>query len=268
MLKKLVLVAVAVVAGLFVLNTTNLGSYASTAWKKVRASCSKQVPLEFEIERVRNEIAKLSPDMKDNLRSIAEETVKVDNLRDEIVLTRAQLAKQKDTILAMRKDLDESKGKKTIWYGEREFPVSRVKDKLAKDFQSYQHCEEALKNKERLLESRESALSVAKEQLTTMRSKKEELEVEVARLESDLKNLRLAQTRGNFQLDDTRLARINASLASIRDRVKAEGKFQDLEGQFHNDLEIQVEKKAKTAEVLKQIDDYFGKEKTDVAVEK
>ena len=30
----------------------------------------------------------------------------------------------------------------------------------------------------------------------------------------------------------------------------------------------QVEKKVKTAEVLKQIDDYFGKDKTDVAVEK
>src|SRR3954453_1069268 len=101
MLKKLVFVAAAVVAGLFVLNTTNLGSYASTAWKKVRASCSKQVPLEFEIERVRNEIAKLSPDMKDHLRAIAEETVKVDNLRDEIASTRTQLAEQKKKILAM-----------------------------------------------------------------------------------------------------------------------------------------------------------------------
>jgi len=268
MLKKLVFVAAAVVAGLFVLNTTNLGSYASTAWKKVRASCSKQVPLEFEIERVRNEIAKLSPDMKDHLRAIAEETVKVDNLRDEIASTRTQLAEQKKKILAMRQDVDESKGKKTIWYGEREFPVSRVKDKLAKDFQSYQHCEEALKNKERLLESKEAALITAKEQLTTMRSKKEELEVEVARLESDLKNLRLAQTRSNFQLDDTRLSRINASLASIRDRLKADNIVQDQEGQIAHDLEIQVEKKAKTAEVLKQIDDYFGKDKADVAVEK
>jgi len=268
MIKKLVFVAVAVVAGLFLLNTTNLGSYASTAWKKVRASCSKQVPLEFEIERVRNEIAHLGPDMKDHLRAIADETVKVENLREEIASTRIQLVKQKENILAMRKDVDESKGKKTIWYGEREFPVSRVKDKLTRDFASYQHCEEALKNKERLLESKEAALSTAKEQLTSMRSRKEELEVEVARLESDLKNLRLAQTRSNFQLDDTRLARINASLASIRDRLKADTIVQDQEGQIAHDLEIQVEKKAKTAEVLKQIDDYFGKEKNDVAVEK
>jgi len=268
MIKKLVFVAVAVVAGLFLLNTTNLGSYASTAWKKVRASCSKQVPLEFEIERVRNEIAHLGPDMKDHLRAIADETVKVENLREEIASTRTQLVKQKENILAMRKDVDESKGKKTIWYGEREFPVSRVKDKLTRDFASYQHCEEALKNKERLLESKGAALSTAKEQLTSMRSRKEELEVEVARLESDLKNLRLAQTRSNFQLDDTRLARINQSLASIRDRLKADNIVQDQEGKFANDLEIQVEKKVKTAEVLKQIDDYFGKEKNDVAVEK
>src|SRR5258708_5814529 len=175
MIKKLVFVAVAVGARLFLLKTTNLPPYPPTAWKKGRASSSQQVPPELGIESPTNRKAHPGPAMKDHLRAIADETVKVENLREEIASTRTQLAKQKENILTMRKDVDDSKGKKTIWYGEREFPVSRVKDKLTRDFASYQHCEEALKNKERLLESKEAALNTAKEQLTTMRSRKEEL---------------------------------------------------------------------------------------------
>ena len=84
MFKKIGLVALVVVGGLFLLNRTNLGSYASTAWKKVRQGACNQVPLEFEVERVRHEISQLVPDMKDSIKAIAEESVAVENLRDEI----------------------------------------------------------------------------------------------------------------------------------------------------------------------------------------
>src|SRR3989442_645275 len=89
MFKKLLIVGAAVVAGVLILNMTVAGSYVSTAWKKVRAGACNKVPVEFEIERVRNEVSKLIPDMKDNIRAIAEEMVTVEKLRDDIASTRA-----------------------------------------------------------------------------------------------------------------------------------------------------------------------------------
>ena len=269
MFKKIGLVALVVVGGLFLLNRTNLGSYASTAWKKVRQGACNQVPLEFEVERVRHEISQLVPDMKDSIKGIAEESVAVENLRDEIVATRATLAKQKEKILVMRQDLETNKTAKTISYGNKEYSVARIRERLAKDFESYKHCEESLQSKEKLLETREAALATEREKLANMRSMKEELEVQVAQLEADVKNMRLANVRSNVQVDDSRLARIKSSIASIRDRLKADKTAAILQAQFGNDLDIQVEKKIKTAEVIKEIDDHFGKEsKSEVATDK
>ena len=263
MCKKIGILALAVVAGLFLLNKTNVGSYAGLAWSKVKAKAARSVPPEVELERIRNEIAQIQPDMKQTLSAMAEEMVAVDNLREDVNKTRAALAHQKDTILSMKRDVENAKDLKFVVYDQREYPVARIREKLARDWESYKVCEEGLKTKEKLLEAREQGLTVARENLAAMRAKKEQLEVEVAQLEAELKNVRLAQTRSNFQVDDSRLARINASLQGVRDRLKVMKTEQDLRGQFANDLDIPVEKKAKTAEVLKEIDDHFGKENAD-----
>jgi chromosome segregation ATPase len=260
MFKKLAIVGVAVVAGVLVLNMTVAGSYVSTAWKKVRQGACNKVPLEFELDRVRHEVSKLIPDMKDNIRSIAEEMVAVDRLRDDIKVTRANLEKEKDNIFAMKKEVENAQGAKTVRYGDRTVSVSRLKDKLARDWDAYKRCEDGLASKEKLLDAKETALSAAREQLAATRAKKEQLEVEIARLDAEIKNVRVSQSRGNFQLDDSRLARINAAIASIRDRINVETRQIELEGQFKADLDVPSVKDTKTAsDVVREIDNHFGK---------
>ncbi len=266
MLKKIAILGAIVVAGLFLFNRTHLGSYAGTAWKKVKEGAKQSVPLEFEIECVKNEVSKLVPDMKKNLSTIADEMVQVENLREDIVVTKAQLDKQRDNVLTMRKDLES--GARKVKYGDREYSAERVKEKLARDWESYKNCEKNLETKERLLETREQALAVEREKLATMRQRKDQLEVQVAQMDADLKNLRLAQTRSDFQIDDSRLARINASLASIRDRLKSEKLVTEMGGTFANDLDIPVEKRVKTTELLKDIDSHFGGKPAEVASDK
>jgi hypothetical protein len=72
----------------------------------MRVSANKQVPVEFEIERIKGQVAKLVPDMKKNLGAIAEEMVAVENLREEIARTRVKLEDQKQNILTMTADLE------------------------------------------------------------------------------------------------------------------------------------------------------------------
>jgi chromosome segregation ATPase len=255
MFKKIALVAVLAVAGLFVLNLAGLGSYTSTAWKNIRNSCKRQVPLEFEIERVRNEVAQLVPDMKKNLSVIAEEMVAVENLKEEISVTKARLQDQERSLRTMTKDLES--GAQRIVYDGREYSAARVSEKLARDFASYKRCDSEVKAKEQLLEAKERALDAAREQLASMRSQKQELEVQIAQLEAEVKTVRLAQTKSKFQLDDSRLARCKATLADIRNRLNVEKKTGELLGEFANDP-MPVEKKGKSArELAKEINGYF-----------
>ena len=105
MFKKLLLTALAVVAGLFILNHTRLGSYGQTAWGKIRNTAKKQVPLAFELERVKQQVAQLVPDMRKHLSTVAEEIVAIDNLKEEIQVAKGNLAKQNDAIHTMMEQL-------------------------------------------------------------------------------------------------------------------------------------------------------------------
>jgi chromosome segregation ATPase len=266
MFKKIFLAALAIGAGMFILNHTRLGSYGYTAWNKAKKSVKCQVPLEFEIERVREQVKQLVPDMKKNLSQIAEEIVAIENLKEEIKVARVNLAKNKEVVRTMTDDLET--GTFPISYNGIKYSRERITERLANDIKSCVRCEEDLKLKEGLLENKERALDMAREQLTSIRSQKEQLELQIAQLEADLKAVRLAQTKSTIQLDDSRLAHIKASLQDIRNRMQVEKVRGDLEGQFSNDLTIKVEKKKTSEEVIREAKAYLGGETQQVEARK
>ncbi len=256
MIKKFVFTAALVAIGLGALHATGLSSYTSTAVSKIRSGFKKAVSLEFEIERLRHEVAQLIPEMKRNFTNIAEEMVAVENLDKEIKTTTANLQKQKEALLAMTRDVES--GKTILVYGGREYSIDRVKTKLARDWASYRVCADELKAKEQLLDAKQEALDATRERLAAIKTQKQELELEVAKLEAELKTVRLAQTRNKFHFDDSRLARCKATLAEIKNRLNVERKAMDIEGQFAND-NIPVEKKVQpTSELINEIKAHFG----------
>jgi peptidoglycan hydrolase CwlO-like protein len=256
MFKKIGIAAVVVGAGLVLVHASGLSSYTATAWNNVRKNFKKQVPLEFEIERLRHEVSQLVPEMKKNFSAIAEEMVAVENLDNEIKLTKANLKKREQTIHTMMSDI--KSGATRLIYNGQEYSLSRVKAKLERDWASYQVAEAEVKSKEKLLDAKQSALEASRERLDQIKTQKQELELEIAKLEAELKTVRLAQTKNKIYVDDSRLSRCKAVLAEIRDRLNVEKKTAEIEGTFANDY-IPVEKKTRpTEEVMKEIQAHFG----------
>jgi len=262
MVKKIVIVSLAVVAGLFLLSKTHLGSYCSTAWHKVSQSVGSAVPMEFEIERIRNEIAQLDPEMRSQIKAIADEIVAVENLKKDVGDLRVSVSNQKDGLLALRKEV--TSGTKTVSFKGREMTADKAREKLQRDFDTYKRADAGLKSKEALLEAKENALSAAREQLASMRAKKEELTVAVAQLEAELKTLRVAETKSNIKLDDNKLGEIKKAVKDLQDRVHASQVEHELVTQWKDGNDLPATKKAQTAELTKEIDDYFGGAEVDV----
>src|SRR5947209_10259908 len=102
MLKKIGFLTVLVVGGLVLFNS----SYASLGWKKAKGLFDSKISPELKVEMIRDQVAKLSKDMKKNISAVAAETVAVENLREEIAVAERNHKEQLDTILTMRKDLD------------------------------------------------------------------------------------------------------------------------------------------------------------------
>jgi septal ring factor EnvC (AmiA/AmiB activator) len=264
LIRKVTLGAVIVGAGLMALSWAGLSSYPAAAFHKARAAAKKQVPLEFDIERLRYQVAQLVPDMKKHISSIAEMTVAVENLREDVSNTRVSLEKQQDRILTMTKELDS--GATTVSYGGREWPASRLKEKLSSDFHTYQTSDMELKAKEQLLEAKERELNASRDQLSTLKAQKQELELEVARIEAELKTVRAVQAKSKYHIDNSSLSKCKATLAEIRNRLKIEKTASDLHQEFDYDAPASRTNNKSAKELSREIKSYFGHPQTDGSV--
>jgi len=230
MMKKVAIVALGVAAAMTVLSFTRVGSYSGTCWSKICNNASRQVPLEFEIERLKHEVAQLVPDLKKNLSQVAQEIASVEKLRDEVTTIRANLDKQKAAMLKLTHDMDS--GETSFVQNGREYTRAQVATKLERDLEAFKRAEAELVAKEKLLAAKEKSVDAAKAQLASIKDQKTELEIQIAQLEAELKDVRVTQTKTKFVLDDSRLSNIKRSLADLRSRVRAEQIQNDLEGQF------------------------------------
>src|SRR5437016_1778722 len=95
MIKKGLLGAALTAGALYVAFGTSAPSYVRTAFCKARHSVKDSVPITFEIDRARQQIADLEPAILDNREELARAEVDAEHLEREIVTLKANLAKEK-----------------------------------------------------------------------------------------------------------------------------------------------------------------------------
>jgi chromosome segregation ATPase len=232
MCKKFAITAMAVAGILAALSFTKLGSYANLAWKKVQNAAAQSVPIEVEIERLKEEAKKLQPDLDKNIALVANEMARVKKMESDITTTRANLSEQKANLVQFANWVES--GETQFIKGGKVFTKDQIAERMDRDWKSYQRAEKDVVYREKELAIRKKTLNSATEQLTAMQDKERELKEAINLLESELKAVRVEQTRSNFALDDSRLSDIKQSIADLRVRVDAERYAVELKGQFAN----------------------------------
>lgn len=255
MLKKLVIACLAVMVGLFVLKRTELGSYIRVWWKKAGEGVCKQVPIETEIERLRDDLSRLGNDTRSHFDAIAEEEVAIEKLEKEVKAMHASLERKERNIRTMRDDLKTSDAE-FITYGDTPYKRRDVEKQLKRDWASYQRSENELKIKEQLLDAKKDSLNAAKEQLQAMQDTRAELAQKLETLEAELRSVRVAQTRSKFHIDDSGLSRVKEGVEKIEDRIAVERKKLDHEADLVSGP-IRPDQKS-TKDFMKDIDARFG----------
>lgn len=269
-MKKVAFWTIAVAAGLLVagLAFPRLGSHVQTAATRVSHWFDKSVSPEWEIDRLKGELARVDGDIRGSFSKMADQAVEVERMQKEVKDQHARLDEQKKAILTMSEDV--KKGAKTIVYGGKEYPAERVRDKLSLAFESYQVGEKGVESKEKLLNQKETALAAAQQRLEEMRATKQQLELEVARLETDLQAVRMDQAKANTKasFDDTRLGQTKEDVAKLGDRIASMKKELEIQARYDGPKDIDVIQKAKGRDVVKEVDEYFGNNGDKVATEK
>ena len=255
-MKKLLLIGLIVVGGLFLVRKTSLCSYAGTLWSQARHEAKAQVPIKFELDRIRHEISRMDSDIRGMLSPIAENMAAVKRLKKDVEATRTRLEEQKSSLLTMTKDLESNP--QFITYGGEKFTAARIRVKLERDFAAYKHCEAKMKSQESLLEAKERALSATREQLNKLIAKRREFEVRLAQLSADEETLQIARIGSKgIQLDDSRATEIEAALAEVERRHDVQREeLELLNGPLASDI-IPVHERTQSGVDLTEVRNYL-----------
>jgi hypothetical protein len=262
MLRKAVIVGLAGV-GLYVISsTTGLGSYLSTAFRRTGQQVTDSVPMEFQIDRARNMVRDLEPEIRRSMHVIAKEEVEVAALDERIASADQKAAKEKGEILQLQSDLDS--GDRTFRYAGHRYTSDQVKEDLARRFNRYKTGDATLSSLRDMRDARARNLDAAREKLTAMVAAQRQLQVEVENLEAKHKLVQVAAASSDFQFDDSQLARCKELMTDIRTRLDVAAKLASADETFPDEIQLD---ETQAEDVSQQVAEYFGLEPTHEAHE-
>ena len=110
MMKKGLLGAAVLAGTSYLVFGTSAPSYFRTAFHKARHAAHDAVPIQFEIDRAKEEIANLEPAILNNREELARAEVDVEQLDREVAAVRSNLDKEKGAMVIVPSSAVETMG--------------------------------------------------------------------------------------------------------------------------------------------------------------
>lgn len=235
---------------------TSAPSYVKTAFHRVRAGAKDAVPVAFEIDRARQQLADLQPAIDQSIESLARAEEDVQELKDELVAFQGNLAHEQKEMLALRASLDTGDYRLT---GSVPYTPDEIKADLAGRFDSYLRSKEILKEKEKTLKLREQAVVAARQQLINVQAERRTLQTQIEEIEARYKAIQASQTSDDFAIDDNAsasLARVKETIGNLNRRLNVQARASELKGRF-SEKRVPVTVQP-TRDVVREFDSEFG----------
>lgn len=254
MVKKGV-VGAALGAGLLaVLYGTAAPYYAKTAIHNVRSQAKDAVPIQYEIDRARQQVAELEPAIRDNIEAIARAEVEIEYIEKEIATTETNLDREAKALVALREHLKD--GDLQLTGGVSYTPVE-IQAEMARRLDHYRTIKAILGDKQETLNLRKKALVAAREQNATMRASKLALLTQIEGIETRLRQIEATQATNEFTFDDSALARAKQTVAELGKRVEVLQRVSEQEGRY-TDQTVPVYLIEPGRNVADEVDHEFG----------
>lgn len=228
MIKKGLVGTVLGVGALSLIFGTSAPSYVKTAFFNARSAVKGSVPIQFEIDRLRGELANLKSTMASQIQTVAREERALDGLKTEIATARNDLNRQKEAILALR---DAKPTGEIRLAGHDGVSVEEIAREKSRRFDHYNRLEKIVLQKEKTFSIREQNLAQAHDQLANLRSTKLELETRLAEIEAQHKALEAADT-GSCTIDSSALDRIEKEVKQLEIRITDQSRVQELNEKY------------------------------------
>jgi len=226
------LVGAALTAGaLYLAFGTSAPSYVKTAFHKARHNVQSAVPIEYDIEKAKQEITALEPAILENRETLARAEVEVDELEKEIATVTANLAIEKQKMVALRESLATGDlrltGRSSVSY-----TADEVKADLGNRMDHYKYVNNLLDSKQKTLKARHKTVEAARQTLGEMADQKRTLAAKVEAIQARLQEILATEDKNEFHFDDSALARAKQAVGDLERRLEIKARVAEMDGRF------------------------------------
>lgn len=253
MIKRTILVVTGLGLTTLVLFGRDAASYVSTTYHKLTSSVQDSVPVEFQIDRAKQMVRALDPEIRHSMHTIAKEEVAVEQLNQQILSSQSKADGEKKDILRLQSDLGQNK--RVYQYASHSYTPDQVKQDLARRFSRFKVADDTLASMKQMRDARERNLDAAQQKLAAMVNARRKLEVDVQNLEAKRKLVEVAQASSEYVFDDSQLARAKELISDIRTRLDVAAKLANADVNVETEIPLDD---AAPADITDQVTEYFN----------
>src|SRR3954468_18227528 len=263
MFKRAILVGTGVCVTSLVLFGRDAASYVKTSYRRVTSTVQDQVPIDFQIDRARQMVKDLDPEIRNSMHVIAKEEVALEQLNQQLAGNQDKADKEKKDILHLQADLGE---KKTVYqYASRTYSCDEVKQDLSLRFNRFKVADDTLASMKQMRDARQKNLDAAQQKLAAMVNARRKLDVDVQNLEAKRKLVEVAQASSDYVFDDSQLARAKELINDIRTRLDVAAKLANADVNVQSEIPLDD---AAPTDITDQVTQYFKLGATDEVASK
>lgn len=230
-------------------------SYLRCSARSVQTAVRDSVPIEFELQRARDMVDGIIPELQANIRLIAEEEVEIAALEKDIDRSQVRLDQEKEQIADLRERLATQQVSLTV--NHRTYSRNHVARQLAQRFDNYKEGRVILVSKQKLLEKRKDSLLAATQMLERTRTRKVQLEQQIEALLAQHRLLKAESVGTQVQIDSSKLSKAERLIAEITKRLDVAERVLQHESDF---MPLRHDEGVSETELLDEVDAYFTDE--------
>ena len=237
---------------------TDLFSYVSTSTNNVRETVRDSVPIEFELQRARDLINEILPEIHSSIKVIAQDEIEIASLEKELVATKDQLKKDRRALAILRGKMDVQQVSYEV--GTRNVSRGQLTEIVQHRFDRLKDAELVVASQERLLQTRRHSLNAAMQMLEKARDRKMALEQKVETLVAQHRLVQASSVGSKVHVNDTKLAKADQLLNDIQKRLLVAERVLE-----HEQTEIILGESeiVDEAGLMAEIDDHLGDHETE-----
>ncbi len=193
----------------------DIASYATTLLARYRDNARSNVSVQFELERARQMVGDLLPEIHTAMLAVAEDELTLERSDAEAAGAEAQLGAQRSELLRLRADPENDTGAFKV--GSRQATAAEVKEELKRRFGRYQTGTATLDVKRQIAAARKQSLLASRKKLQELLNARQDLESQIVQLEARVRRQELAKQDTNF--DRGQIVRCQVLIDAIRRRL-------------------------------------------------